>query len=98
MNRETRVYIKNVMRGRDFIIDFINAALAVGILIMAVLNSIGEGSGLYFTQIFAFGSVLSALNCVKKIRSRSGFAIPFGVFSILMAVMAVICHMRLSPR
>ena len=41
MNRETRVYIKNVMRGRDFIIDFINAALAVGILIMAVLNSIG---------------------------------------------------------
>lgn len=98
MNRESRIYIKNVMRGRDFIIDFINAALAVGILIMVVLNSVGEGNGMYFTQIFTFGSVLSALNCVKKIRSRSGFAVPFGVFSVLMAVIAVLCYLRLTPQ
>lgn len=95
MNRESRMYIRNVMHGRDFIIDFVNALLAVGILVMVTLNSFGDNTGLYFTQIFAFGAVLAALNCVKKVRARSGFAVAFAVFSLLMAVMAVLCYLRL---
>ena len=96
MNKESRIYIRNVMRGKDFLIDFINAALAVGILIMVVLNSFGEGTGMYFAQIFGFGALLSAFNCIKKIRARSGFAIAFGVFGVLMAVMAVLCYMKIG--
>ncbi len=98
MNKESRIYIRNVMRGKDFIIDFLNAALAVGILVMVVLNSFGPGTGLYFTHIFAFGAVMAALNCIKKIRARSGFAIAFGVFSVLMAVMAVLCYLKLTTQ
>ena len=96
MNKESRIYIRNVMRGKDFIIDFTNAALAVGILVMVVLNSFGPGAGMYFVHIFAFGAVLTALNCIKKIRARSGFAIAFGVFSVLMTVMAVLCYLRIE--
>ena len=95
MNKESKIYIKNVLRGKDFVIDFLNAALAVGILVMVVLNTFGPGFGLYFTHIFAFGAVLAVLNCIKKIRARSGFAIAFGVFGVLMAVMAVLCYLSL---
>lgn len=89
------MYIRNVMRGRDFIIDFINAALAAGILVMVVLNSFGQGAGLYFVEIFAFGALLAALNCVKKIRAKSGFAVAFAVFALLMAVMSVLCYLKM---
>ena len=89
------MYIKNVMRGRDFIIDFINAALAVGILIMVVLNSFGESTGMYFFHIFIFGALLATFNCIKKIRAKSGFALAFAVFAVLMAVMAVLCYLKM---
>ena len=95
MNKESRIYIRNVMRGKDFLIDFINAALAVGILVMVVLNSFGEGTGMYFSRIFGFGALLSMLNCIKKIRARSGFAFAFGGFGILMAVVAVLCYLKI---
>ena len=95
MNKESRMYIRNVMRGRDFVIDFINAVLATGILVMVVLNSFGQSTGLYFVEIFAFGALLAALNCVKKIRAKSGFAVAFAVFALLMAVMAVLCYLRM---
>lgn len=95
MNKESRMYIRNVMRGRGFIIDFINAALAAGIIVMVVLNSFGSNTGMYFTYIFAFGTAMAVLNCVKKIRARSGFAVAFAVFAILMAVMAVLCYIKL---
>ena len=45
--------------------------------------------------IFAFGTAMAVLNCVKKIRARSGFAVAFAVFAILMAVMAVLCYIKL---
>lgn len=89
------MYIKNVMRGRDFIIDFINALLAVGILVMVVLNSFGDSTGLYFVEIFSFGALLAGLNCVKKIRAKSGFAVAFAVFGVFMAFMAVICYLKI---
>lgn len=89
------MYIRNVMRGRDFIIDLVNALLAVGILVMVALNSFGESQGVYFVHIFAFGALLAALNCVKKIRSKSGFAVAFAVFAVLMAVIAVLCYFRM---
>ena len=95
MKKESRMYIRNVMHGRDFVIDFINALLAVGILVMVTLNSFGDDTGIYFVQIFAFGAVLAILNCVKKIRARSGFAVAFALFSVLMAVMAVLCYLKL---
>ncbi|MCR5604685.1 MAG: hypothetical protein K6G27_13430 [Lachnospiraceae bacterium] len=95
MNKESRKYIRNVMRGKDFLIDFINAALAVGILVMVVLNSFGEGTGMYFPQIFGFGALLAGFNCIKKIRARSGFAFAFGGFAILMAVVAVLCYLKI---
>ena len=95
MNRESRIYIKNVMKGRDFIIDLINTALSVGILVMVALNSFGEGAGLYFVHIFGFGALLAMLNCIKKIRARSSFAAAFGVFAVLMAVIAVLCYLKL---
>lgn len=95
MNKESRMYIKNVMKGRDFIIDFINAMLAVGILVMIALNSFGDSAGMYFVEIFAFGALLSGLNCIKKIRARSGFAVAFAVFAVLMAVMSVLCYLRI---
>ncbi|MCR4807373.1 MAG: hypothetical protein K5857_06825 [Lachnospiraceae bacterium] len=95
MNKEAGSYIKNVMKGRDFVIDFINAALAAGILIMVVLNSIGIGRGLYFVQIFAFGALLTLFNCIKKIRAGSGFAVAFGLLTVLLATVAVLCYFRM---
>ncbi len=83
------------MKGRSFIIDFINTALAVGILIMVILNSFGDSTGLYFVQIFGFGALLAFLNVVKMIRAKSGFAAAFAVFGVLMTVMAVLCYLKL---
>ncbi|MCR5508837.1 MAG: hypothetical protein K6F34_09125 [Lachnospiraceae bacterium] len=95
MNKESRMYIRNVMKGRSFVIDFINTALSVGILIMVVLNSVGPATGLYFVQIFAFGALLAFLNCIKKLRARSGFFVAFAVFGVLMIVMAVLCYLKI---
>ena len=95
MNKESRTYIRNVMKGRDFLLDFTSAALAVGILAMAIMNAFGINQGVYFVQIFSFGALLAILNCIKKIRAKSGFAVAFGLFGILMAVMAVLCYLRL---
>lgn len=95
MNKESRMYIKNVMRGRSFFIDLINALLSIGILVMVVLNSFSDNTGMYFTQIFGFGALLAALNFVKKMRARSGFAVAFAVFTVLMTVMAVLCYLRM---
>ncbi|MCR5356114.1 MAG: hypothetical protein K6E63_01785 [Lachnospiraceae bacterium] len=95
MNKESKIYIRNVMKGRSFIIDFINTALAVGILIMVILNSFGDSTGLYFVQIFGFGALLAFLNVVKMIRAKSGFAAAFAVFGVLMTVMAVLCYLKL---
>ena len=83
------------MRGRGFIIDFINAALSAGILIMVVLNSVGIGRGMYFTQIFAFGALLTLFNCIKKIRSGSGFAVAFGFLTVLLSTVAVLCYLKM---
>ncbi|MCR5421964.1 MAG: hypothetical protein K6E98_13275 [Lachnospiraceae bacterium] len=95
MNKESGIYIKNVMKGKYFLIDFISALLAFGILILVVLNSFGDGSGLYFVHIFTFGFLLSLLSCIKKTKVKSGFSIAFGFFSLLMAVMAVMCYFKL---
>ena len=95
MNKESRIYIKNVMSGRGFIIDLINTVMALGILVLVVLNSFGDGSGLYFVHIFGLGALLAFLNCVKKIRAKSGFALAFAVFGVLMTVMTVLCYLRL---
>ena len=83
------------MKGRSFIIDFVNTALAIGILIMVILNSFGDSTGLYFVQIFGFGALLAFLNVVKMIRAKSGFAAAFAVFGVLMTVMAVLCYLKL---
>ena len=40
-------------------------------------------------------ALLSMLNCIKKIRARSGFAFAFGGFGILMAVVAVLCYLKI---
>ena len=95
MNKESKVYIRNVMKGRSFIIDFINTALAVGILIMVILNSFGDSTGLYFVHIFGFGALLALFNFIKMIRAKSGFAVAFAAFGVLMTVMAVLCYLKL---
>lgn len=95
MNKESKAYIRNVMKGRGFIIDFLSTALAIGILIMVLLNSFGDSTGMYFVQIFGFGALLAFLNFIKKVRVRSGFAAAFAVFGVLMAVMAVLCYLKL---
>ena len=95
MNKEAKYYIRNVIRGRGFLIDFINAALSVGILVMVVLNSTGAGSGMYFVEIFAFGALLCLLNCIKKVMASSGFAVAFGFLTVLNAAVAVLCYLKL---
>ena len=83
------------MKGRGFLIDFINAALSAGILLMVILNSVGPGTGLYFVQIFAFGALLTLLNCIKKARAGSGFAVAFALLTVLLGVVAVLCYFKL---
>ncbi len=95
MNRESRTYIRNVMKGRDFLLDFTNAAIAVGIIVMVILNAFGVTPGIYFIQIFVFGAILGVLNCIKKLRAKSGFAVAFGLFALLMTAMAVLCYLKL---
>ncbi len=95
MNKESRIYIRNVMKGKGFIIDFISTALAVGILIMVVFNSFGNGTGLYFVQIFGFGALLAFFNFVKQLKIRAGFSVAFAALGVLMAVMAVLCYFKL---
>lgn len=95
MTKEAKQYIKNVMRGKGFIIDFLSAALAVGIIIMVIINSVGSITGTYFVQIFGFGALLALLNCIKKIRSKSTFAFAYGAFGILMLAAACICYVML---
>ena len=95
MKKESKTYIKNVMNGRDFLIDFISALIAIGILVMVVLNSIKEGEALYFVHIFVFGAMLTLLNCIKKIRARSSVAILFGIFSVILLIAAIMCYMRI---
>ena len=83
------------MKGRSFLIDLINALLAIGILVMVILNSVGSYSGMLFFHIFVFGALLSALNCIKKIREGSGFAVAFGFFTLLMGAVSVLCYLKL---
>ncbi len=94
MTKEAKQYVKNVMRGKGFLIDFISAALSVGILIMVIVNSIGVFTGMYFVEIFAFGALLAFLNCIKKVRSKSSFALAYGMFGVLMIVASVISYVR----
>ncbi len=95
MNRETRAYIKNVMSGRGFVIDLINTILSFAIVIMVILNSIGLVSGMYLMHIFAFGAILTLLNCIKKVRAGSGFAVVFALLTVLLGTLAVLCYMKL---
>ena len=95
MNKESRTYIKNVMRGRGFVIDLINTILSAAILIMVILNSVGLVSGMYLTYIFAFGAVLSLLNCVKKVRAGSGFAVAYALLTVLLGTVSVLCYIKL---
>ena len=95
MNKEAKMYVKNVLRGRGFIIDLINTVLSMAILIMVLLNSIGLVSGIYFMHIFAFGAILTLLNCIKKVRAGSGFAVAFALLTVLLGTVAVLCYMRI---
>jgi hypothetical protein len=95
MNKEAKMYVKNVLRGRGFIIDLINTVLSLAILIMVLLNSIGLVSGIYFMHIFAFGAILTLLNCIKKVRAGSGFAVAFALLTVLLGTMATLCYMKL---
>lgn len=95
MNKEARMYIKNVMSGRGFLIDLINTILSFAILIMVLLNSIGLVSGIYFMHIFAFGAILTLLNCFKKVRAGSGFAVAFALLTVLLGVVAVLCYLKI---
>lgn len=95
MNKEAKMYVKNVLRGRGFIIDLINTVLSMAILIMVILNSIGLVSGMYFMHIFAFGAILTLLNCIKKVRAGSGFAVAFALLTVLLGTVAALCYMKL---
>ena len=92
MTKEAKQYIKNVIRGRGFVIDFLSAAVSVGILIMVAINSIGDYTGMYFVEIFVFGALLAFLNCIKKIKTKSTFALAYGMFGLLMLAGAVISY------
>ena len=95
MNKESKMYVKNVMKGRGFILDLLNTVLSVTILVMVLLNAIGAGSGLYYMHIFAFGAILTLLNFIKKVRAGSGFAVAFALLTVLLATVAVLCYTRI---
>lgn len=95
MNKEAKMYIKNVLKGRGFVIDLINAVLSATILVMVLLNAVGSGSGLYYMHIFAFGAILTLLNCIKKVRAGSGFAVAFALLTVLLGTVAVLCYMKI---
>lgn len=95
MNKESRMYIKNVLRGRGFVIDLINTILSATILTMVLLTSLGLVSGVYLMHIFAFGAILTLLNCIKKVRAGSGFAVVFALLTVLLGTVAVLCYTKL---
>ena len=92
MTKEAKSYIKNVMHGRDFIVDCISAVCAFAVLFLVAINSFGDNAGSYYTYIFSTGALLAFLNCYKKLRARSSFAIAFLTFGFLMAVAAYLCY------
>jgi len=89
MKKETKAYIKNVVKNEFFFVDLINVILGIAILVLAALSLFDSDSMLRFAIVFILGTVLMALNCYKCIRKKSILGVVYGVFMLVMAAAAV---------
>lgn len=89
MKKETKAYIKNVVKNQFFFVDLINVILGITILVLAAM-SLFDTSMLRFAIVFILGTVLMALNCYKCIRKKSLLGVIYGIFMLVMAAAAVI--------
>ncbi len=90
MKKETKAYIKNVVKNEFIFIDLINVVLGIAILVLAALSLFDSGSMLRFAIMFTLGTVLMALNGYKCLRKRSVLGVIYGIFMLVTAVAAVI--------
>ncbi len=90
MKKESKAYIKNVVKNEFFFIDLINVILGIMILVLSALSLFDSGRMLRFAIVFILGTVLMALNCYKCLRKKSFLGVVYGIFMLVLAAAAVI--------
>jgi len=88
MKKETKAYVKNVIKSEFFFVDLINVILGIAIVALTFLSLLYNGQMIWFSFVFLLGMVLMALNCYKGIRQKTIFSVPFGILAAVMAAAA----------
>ena len=81
MKKEIKVYFKNAVQARGFVIDVINMFLGIAIIVIAVIALSGGENEIYlFPVIFVLGTVLACLNAVKMLKQQNRL---LGIFFLI---------------
>lgn len=88
MKKETRSYLKNVAKNEFFILDIVNVALGIGILIFTGISFVNKASLISYLFIFLLASVLMALNTYKNVKKNSSLGVVFGFFTLMMIIIS----------
>lgn len=91
MNKDTKIYIKNITKNDFFFIDLVNLMLGLFIIFLFIMAMITGGDKMFFAAEFLVGAILAVVNLVKSILKKSNsssflFVSMFFAMAIMIAV------------
>ena len=87
MNKETISYVRHILRSDYVQIDFINAMLAVAIIVVSFIAFISGDVSLFGT-VFILGAALALFNFIKSVMRKStmGIIVFLGIIPVMIGV------------
>ncbi len=93
MNKDTKIYIKNITKNDYFFIDLVNMMLGVFVILLSIVAFSTGGDKMIFAAEFLVGAILAIVNLVKSVLKKSNSSsLLFTVMFFAMVVMIAVVY------